>query len=331
MKKKKTNLLFQDGNGDSAALNKRQKTELTFPKLPPSGFPTDFPYNKETFRYYLAEPDINAPERKEYEESQDCGKSFPNWLFRRLMPEKVVLSMHDRAPQLKLSDDNTTVVGEKGYSSIRANTGVNIGTWYYEVKINQMPDNSKHFADEGFGVGDVLGCLIDLPRERPFLQKAYKKLPIFKFKSYLYFEEKDDVQKAIKELKPLQDAKIVYYKNGTKIGTAFENIYNGVYYPAAGLFKNISITFNFGPHFDYPPTDTEFGSRYRGMNEAAFDNQIEQTIADMVYLVDNESKGTLSVKNFYTGGNVHDWLQRPENMVYPFPKGLVQEIPNQKR
>lgn len=142
MKKKKANILFQEGIADPSTVNKRQKTELTCPKLPPSGFPTDFPYNKETFRYYLAEPDINAPERKEYEESQDCGKSFPNWLFRRLMPEKVVLSMHDRAPQLKLSDDNTTVVGEKGYSSIRANTGVNIGTWYYEVKINQMPDNS---------------------------------------------------------------------------------------------------------------------------------------------------------------------------------------------
>jgi len=125
-------------------LSKRQKSELTQPKLPSSGFPAEYPFNKDSYRYFLAEPDINAPGKKEYEDSQDygAGKPIPNWLFRKLMPEKVVLSLHDRAPQLKVSEDRKTVVGEKGYSMIRANAGVTKGIWYYEVKINEMPDNS---------------------------------------------------------------------------------------------------------------------------------------------------------------------------------------------
>ena len=161
--------------------------------------------------------------------------------------------------------------------------------------------SGRTFAKEGFGAGDVLGCLIDLPhvinnmkwnemvkyQHRPFLPKTYKDQPLIKFKSFHYFEEKDEVSKAIKELLPLEGSKIVFYKNGQKIGTAFENIYNGVYYPGAGLYKNISITFNFGPDFDYPPTDSEYGSRYRGMNESVFENQIEQTLSDIIYFIEN--------------------------------------------
>lgn len=107
--------------------------------------------------------------------------------------------------------------------------------------------------------------------------------------------------KAAKELKPLAGSKIVFYKNGNKIGTAFEDIYNGVYYPAAGLYKNISITFNFGPNFAHPPTDSEYGSRYRGMHEAVFESQIEQSLADMLFLVENESQ--LTLEKFYNNYN----------------------------
>lgn len=142
--KRKVNSLYQDGTGDLSQNNRKQKSELVQPKLPSSGFPTEYPYNKETYRYFLAEPDENAPGKQEYEESQDygAGKPIPNWLFRRLVPEKVLLSMHDRAPQLKISEDRSTVVGEKGYSSVRASNGVTKGIWYYEIKINEMPENS---------------------------------------------------------------------------------------------------------------------------------------------------------------------------------------------
>ncbi|KAJ6221961.1 hypothetical protein RDWZM_000506 [Blomia tropicalis] len=353
--KRKFGMSNNEAMGDLSQLKNRQKSELTQPKLPPSGFPIEFPYNKDSYRYFLAEPDIHAPGKKEYEDSQDygAGKPIPNWLFRKLLPEKVALSLHDRAPQLKVSDDRKSVSGEKGYSMIRANSGVTRGIWYYELKITDMPGNSatrigwsqelanlqtplgydkfgyswrsrkgtkfhesigRHFADVGFGVGDVIGCLIDLPHEldendltvgkypyRPFLPKTHKEKPLIKFKSFHYFEEKDEVQKSLKELTPLPGSKIVYYKNGIKIGTAFTDIYKGVYYPSAGLYKNISVTFNFGPEFEHPPSDPEYGSRYRAMNDIIFVNQVEQSLSDMIYLVENESN--LNLEKFYDGYN----------------------------
>ena len=150
-----------------------------------------------------------------------------------------------------------------------------------------------------------MGCLIDLPHctlegvdcdedTPPYLPKSYKDKQLIKFKSYYYFEEKDEVAKAIKSLRPHEGSKIVYYKNGIKIGTAFENIYRGTYYPAAGFYKSISVTFNFGPDFEYPPSD-EYATKYRSMHEAAFEGQIEQTMADMLYLVENEPNLKLDI------------------------------------
>jgi Set1/Ash2 histone methyltransferase complex subunit ASH2 len=34
------------------------------------------------------------------------------------------------------------VIGEKGYSMIRASHGVSHGTWYFEVNIKEMPNGS---------------------------------------------------------------------------------------------------------------------------------------------------------------------------------------------
>lgn len=77
----------------------------------------------------------------------------------------------------------------------------------------------KHYADGGFKEGDVLGCLISLPpcpadKEYDFtsveslppsstyLPPSYKNLPLINFKHHYFYEEKDDVSAALKNLKP---------------------------------------------------------------------------------------------------------------------------------
>ena len=76
---------------------------------------------QDGYRYILAEPDPHAPYRQEFDESSDwAGKPIPGWLYRKLNPAAVLLALHDRAPQLKVSEDRLAVTGEKGYCMIRA-------------------------------------------------------------------------------------------------------------------------------------------------------------------------------------------------------------------
>lgn len=90
-------------------------------KLPAHGYPLEHPFNKDGYRYVLAEPDPHAPFRREFDDSSDwAGKPIPGWLYRVLSPNAVLLALHDRAPQLKVSEDRLTVTGEKGYCMIRA-------------------------------------------------------------------------------------------------------------------------------------------------------------------------------------------------------------------
>lgn len=90
-------------------------------KLPAHGYPLEHPFNKDGYRYILAEPDPHAPFRQEFDESSDwAGKPIPGWLYRTLVPNSVLLALHDRAPQLKVAEDRLAVTGEKGYCMVRA-------------------------------------------------------------------------------------------------------------------------------------------------------------------------------------------------------------------
>lgn len=61
---------------------------------------------------------------QEFDESSDwAGKPIPGWLYRTLSPSTVLLALHDRAPQLKISEDRLAVTGEKGYCTVRATHG----------------------------------------------------------------------------------------------------------------------------------------------------------------------------------------------------------------
>ena len=63
-------------------------------------FPKEHPFNRDGYRYVLAEADVHAPFRREFDESVDlAGKPIPGFLCRVLTPETVLLALHDRAQQ----------------------------------------------------------------------------------------------------------------------------------------------------------------------------------------------------------------------------------------
>ncbi|XP_065314164.1 set1/Ash2 histone methyltransferase complex subunit ASH2-like isoform X1 [Gordionus sp. m RMFG-2023] len=107
--------------------------------------PTEYPFNKDGYRYILAEPDPNAPYASQFHSEESgwlAGKPIPPFLYRTFVPPHVTLSLNDRAHQLKVNDNRLIVTGEKGYSMIRATHGINHGTWYFECKIVEMSENT---------------------------------------------------------------------------------------------------------------------------------------------------------------------------------------------
>ena len=57
---------------------KKTRGELHTPPLPPNGYPKEHPFNRDGYRYILAEADPHAPHRQEFDESTDmAGKPIP--------------------------------------------------------------------------------------------------------------------------------------------------------------------------------------------------------------------------------------------------------------
>ncbi len=83
----------------------------------------------------------------------------------------------------------------------------------------------KHYSS-GYGEGDYVGCLIELPEDpdRDYLPSSYKDKPLIKFKSHFYFEERDGIKEAAKSVRPLKGSRITFFKNGECLGVAFEDV-----------------------------------------------------------------------------------------------------------
>lgn len=50
--------------GDTTTIKKGRGGSEVVPKLPAHGYPLEHPYNKDGYRYILAEPDPHAPFRQ---------------------------------------------------------------------------------------------------------------------------------------------------------------------------------------------------------------------------------------------------------------------------
>ena len=49
----------------------------------PTCYPNEHPFNKDGYRYHLAEPDPHSPLRQKFEETEIwAGKPFPGHLYR---------------------------------------------------------------------------------------------------------------------------------------------------------------------------------------------------------------------------------------------------------
>ncbi|PAA70979.1 hypothetical protein BOX15_Mlig010759g2 [Macrostomum lignano] len=180
----------------------RSRLEAERVKVNAQGFPVEHPFNKDNYRYTLAEPDLHAPGRQQWDQCESTsGQPIPGYFYRAWAPPALLLSMSDRAPQLKLAENQLSVTGDKGYCMIRATHGVSKGAWYFEASVVEMPEGSaarigwsaalgnlqapvgcdkfsyswrsrkgtafhdargRHYTESGYRQGDIIGCLIVL-------------------------------------------------------------------------------------------------------------------------------------------------------------------------
>ena len=66
-------------------------------RLVPRGYPPEYPFNKDGYRYILAEPDPHAPNWQAFDDSIEwAGKPIPGFLYRKYLETSVLLALHDR-------------------------------------------------------------------------------------------------------------------------------------------------------------------------------------------------------------------------------------------
>uniref|UniRef100_A0A6G3MHI2 Set1/Ash2 histone methyltransferase complex subunit ASH2 (Trinotate prediction) n=1 Tax=Henneguya salminicola TaxID=69463 RepID=A0A6G3MHI2_HENSL len=98
---------------------------------------SDFPLNKDGYLYTLAMPDRIAM-LSSFNINDYINKPIPGKFYRAYSRGTVGLSYSDKAPNIKLLGDSS-IMGQKGYSMIRATHGITSGSYYYEVRILEAP------------------------------------------------------------------------------------------------------------------------------------------------------------------------------------------------
>lgn len=190
-----------------------------------------------------------------------------------------------------------------GYNHFSYAWRSNKGTVFHQAK-------GKHYMETSFKEGDVLGLLISLPlcpgdKEYKFseisklppsssyLPPSHKDLPLINFKHNYFYEERDEVQAALKSLKPAPGSYIEFFLNGKSCGVAFRDIFAGFYFPAVSIYQGATVRCNFGPNFKFPPPPKALPMCARVEQQ-----KIEQTVSDLIYLIENEKQMAEEAANF---------------------------------
>ncbi|MCO5599597.1 hypothetical protein L7F22_053703 [Adiantum nelumboides] len=206
--------------------------------------------------------------------------------------QPISLSKYDKAEKIELSENRLSASSTKGYRMVRATRGVQEGTWYYEIIVEQLgptghtrlgwstqkgdvqapvgfDSNSYGYRDldgskthvavrEVYGdlyvEGDVIGFYIHLPNGAEY---APKQAPLLSYRGRPFLSDGKEEQ-----ARRVPGSEICFFRNGVCQGTAFKDIYGGRYFPAASMYTLpkepcCTVRFNFGPDFRYPPKDLD--------------------------------------------------------------------------
>lgn len=158
------------------------------------------------------------------------------------------------------------------YANLQAPLGFDkFGYSWRSRKGTKFHESHGKSYSPGYGEGDTLGFLIVLPQtgsgsaaaqsQLEYLPNTFKDKPLVKFKSHLYYEDKDRVTEALKALRTVPQSRIVFFKNGVEQGDAFTDIYQGAYFPAFSIFKNATVSVNFGPSFKQADVEEKYKCR----------------------------------------------------------------------
>ncbi|CAK5041790.1 unnamed protein product [Meloidogyne enterolobii] len=202
-------------------------------------------------------------------------------------------------------DSHVRVGWAQAFSPLQACIGYSKFSYSWRSKRGTVFNDGygRRYYQRGFKQGDTIGCLIDLPslnvekannvattiKISDILPPSWKDCDLIKFKQNYFFEEKEEIQQEIQKLQLLPNSKIEFFLNGQSCGVAFQNIFTGHYFPAVSLFHSARVRLNFGPIFRRIPECVKNGN-VKPMSERPNQMQIEQVLADILYMVVNEEE-----------------------------------------
>jgi len=194
-------------------------------------------------------------------------------------PSEVPVPPSQRDSNQPIDGAHTRIGWAQRYATIEAPVGFDEFGYSYRDKTGDKVHLGTPLPyGSTYGPGDVIGFLISIPKIKPFQAKKRERTVIV-LKGTLYFEEHC---KKPEKLGKVPGSKIYFFKNGVSQGVAFEDIYEGDYYPAVSLYRGAHTTVNFGPDFKHPPMGIE---GWRPFCERYVEQSIEETLLDMVVVV----------------------------------------------
>jgi len=302
-------------------------------RLPKHGFPLDHPYNKDGYRYCLAEPDPHIPDN---DNDEDYAKpvAIPAKVYRKLEHPIPLLSSHDRAPQLLLDDDRLSIKGDKGYSMARSTHGARKGRWYFEVKIISLPDDTAirvgwsqiyanvqtplGFDEFGYSIRSKKGTVFHRAKGKSYTNKVgFKEGDVIGCEIFL----PDGCLAANKLPDTLKEATLIKFKNfyyfesrdhlreakeslKSAPGSEIRFYRNGKSLGQAFADINDGIYYPAVSLYRGAKVKVNFGekgwsktpetsSKFRPMFEMGYQGQIEQAMSDLLFAVDLKINGII--------------------------------------